>query len=776
MRFWLAQPKHRDATDWMMRFDPRFWTVNFPRPAMASVVTTGPDAMRVDAVFYHQDALVGLIWSSEDRHDHPLLGYATSRDYRGLTLRFRWRSAGLKPLDAVHGPVLTIEGRDALGAPRAWYVRLWNYAVGTPEDAAVTLRFDALDGGFLLPAEADPVWAGDIDRMFISLVAPGYDGTPARLAVPASGTAWIEDIACDGGGAVLALGDALLPEHALRAAMAYDDSYDMTPERLLRNALHLGYRGLLNHYVGMSHYARLAWDPGEGALRAEPGTDPLNAPCAAWHADFLARAAALGFEPILSLSYELFDADCPEAWKQRAHDGSPAATGYVPPSTLLSPASPAAMGYLEQVTRQLVRMQLAAGLRVRFQVGEPWWWVPDHSGKACIHDAATEALYTVETGQPVPARITDLRAALTPDQLDYVAWCGGLLARSTLALRDAARAEAADAVIHLLFYAPQVLDRAPAFEALNLPAQWAWPAFDILQLEDYDFVIRDDPGAQGRAVARVEARLGYPHAAQHYLSGFATRSRDMAQWRAILDADARAMARGVAERILWALPQVLRDGFTCFASGGDMDSFHDVEFPLALGQEARVAPAFQTQVVTTASGHERRNSLWAQGRLRFDAGLGVRSEADIAQLLAFFRARRGQAVGFRLRDPTDNSSAGMTGTPTPGDQLLGVGDGVRTRFALSKAYGGDGPPRRITRPVAGTVRVAVDGAEQVAGWTLAPLGEIWFDQAPAPGAVVTAGFRFDVPVRFATDTLDIALPAVAAGEVPDVPLVEIREA
>jgi uncharacterized protein (TIGR02217 family) len=775
MRFWLARGEDRDRTDWMMRFDPRFWTVNFPRPAMASVVTTGPASLRVDAVFHHADALAGLIWASEDSRDHPLLAYETSRDYRGLTLSFRWRSQGLKPLDAVFGPVLTIEGRNAEGAPRAWYVRLWNYAEGSAEDARITLRFDQLDGGFLLPAEADPVWAGDVDRMFISLVAPGYDGSSARLAIPAEATVWMEDIHCEGGGAILKLGDAFLPEHPLRIATAYDDSYDLTPERLLRTVLHLGYRGLVNHYVGMSHYARLAWDPGEGALRAQPGPDPLNAPCAAWHADFLARAKALGFEPILSLSYELFDADCPEGWKQRAHDGSPAATGYEPPSTLLSPASGPAMAYLGQVARQLARLQLAAGLRVRFQVGEPWWWVPDHSGKACIHDAATEALYTFETGQPVPPRISDLRATLSPAQQAYVAWCGSLLGRSTLALRDAVRAEAADATTHLLFYAPQVLGRAPAFEALNLPAEWAWPAFEVLQLEDYDFVLRDDPGAQVRAAARVDDRLGYPPGAQHYMTGFATRPGDLAQWRAMLDADARAAARGVAERILWALPQVMRDGFTCFEMGGEMQTFHDVAFPLPLGRAAQLAPAFQTQVVTSLSGHERRNSQWAQARLRFDAGLGVRSEPDMRTLVEFFRARRGQAAAFRLRDPLDHSSAADAGTPSATDQLLGVGDGTRTRFALVKTYGPDSPPRRITRPVPGSVRVAVGGTELTGGWTLAPLGEIWLEAAPAAGIAVTAGFLFDVPVRFATDTLEISLEAVAAGEVPSVPLVEVRE-
>ena len=121
---------------------------------MAAVTTTAADALRVDAVFYRANDLAGLIWASEDTQDHPLLAYETARDYRGLTLSFRWRAKGMIPLDAVYGPTLTIEGRDAQGRARTWYVRLWNYARGTPSDATITLDFDRLAGGFLLPAEA----------------------------------------------------------------------------------------------------------------------------------------------------------------------------------------------------------------------------------------------------------------------------------------------------------------------------------------------------------------------------------------------------------------------------------------------------------------------------------------------------------------------------------------------------------------------------------------------------------------------------------------------
>jgi hypothetical protein len=196
MGHWLAQARTVQAEDAITRFDPRFWTVNFPRPMMASVVTTAPDALRVDVVFHRADDLAGLIWAAADKIDHVLLRYETARDFRGCRLRFRWRSAGVMPLDAVNGPVLTIEGRDASGTPRAWYVRLWNYAVGSPEDAVVTIDFADVAGGFLHPGEADPVWAGDVDRMFVSLVPPGYTGAGVPLAEPAEGWAELSAIVC----------------------------------------------------------------------------------------------------------------------------------------------------------------------------------------------------------------------------------------------------------------------------------------------------------------------------------------------------------------------------------------------------------------------------------------------------------------------------------------------------------------------------------------------------------------------------------------------------
>jgi uncharacterized protein (TIGR02217 family) len=772
MAYWLASTRTGQDSDFIQRFDPRFWTVNFPRPAMAAVVSTAPDALRVTCEFHHAGELAGLIWASEDTLDHPLLAYAAVRDYAHCVLRFRWRSAGLIPLDAVNGPTLTIEGRDAAGSPRAWYVRLWNYATGTPEDAAVDLRFSELESGFVLPGE--PVWPRDIDRMFISLVPPGFaPGSAAPLPARADGWVELTDIVCEGDNAVLAIGDVIVPPHGERMATAYDDAYDQAPARLLRTIEGLGYRDEVLHYVGMSHFFRLAREA-DALLVAQPPA--LCGPAVEWHRDFFRRCREHGLTAIASLSYELFAEHCPDAWQQRAHDGTPARTGWVPPSALLSPANEAAMGWLRQVAALFVAEMVQEGLPARFQIGEPWWWVIPASAAPCLYDDAARAAFG-----GAPPVIADMRAPLDQARCDLLDAAGVLLAQSTAALAQAARDAAGGACeVLLLAFTPTILDPAmPELKRANLPLGWAHPAFDRLQLEDYDWLTDGADARRRAALAEVDARLGYPIHLQDYLSGFVLRAEDAEPYWQRIDAGLdEAARRGVERRFVWALPQVCRDGYTRLPPPEEdpVQAFDDVLYPLALGRDTAVAPEFSTTVAVTASGHERRNALWSDARLHYDVGPGIRSEAELGVLLQFFRARRGAARGFRLADPFDFSSSGMTGTPGATDQLLGIGDGRAASFPLVKLYGeGEEPQRRaITRPRAETVSVSVGGVA-ASGWTLEPGGSITFSDAPPVGAEVRAGFLFDVPVRFAEDRLDISGVAFAAGEAPSVPLIELRE-
>jgi uncharacterized protein (TIGR02217 family) len=776
MAFWLASRREGQASDWIMRFDPRFWTVNFPRPMVATVVTTGPDALRVEASFLRKADLGGLIWDSEDRLDHPLLAYRTDRDYSHTSLRFRWRSSGIVPLDVVNGSTLTIEGKDQSGAPRTWYVRLWNYAEGSGEDALIALDFAQLDGGFS-PSDADRVWPRAIERMFISFAPPGYDSASAE-PLPAEAEGWIEmtDIVADGERAMLEIGDVIVPANGLAIATGYDDQCVQTPARLLRNVRQLGYRGSVVHYLGMSHYFRLAGDA--GAFLAGASGDPINTPTRAWHCAFFAECVARGFSPVASLSYELLDQHCPSAWKQRDLDGNPALTGWDPPSTLLSPANSAAMAWLQSVAAGFATLMAEAGATVRFQVGEPWWWTFG-DGRICLYDPAAAAAF----GGP-PVAIPDIRAPLVRAQTDLLDQAGALLAQSTADLVSAVRSAVAPAPVEALalVFTPTLLaPDMPELKRANLPLGWAAPAFDRLQVEDYDWLTAGADGLRRSAHAEVDTRLGYPPEQQDYLAGFVLAPEQRDQWRSIDAGIDEARVRNPHEIVVWALPQVARDGYVRLptpSGAGPMQAFDDVLYPLALGRDATVVPEFSTSVSATASGFERRNSLWSNARLRFDVGPGVRSEAELGELIAFYRARRGPARGFRLRDPSDFSSNAMTGTPTPLDQLIGTGDGLRTDFPLVKRYGDgdDAQLRRITRPDLGTIHVSVDGTPQVGNWAPGDGGTIVFDEAPEAGAEIRAGFLFDVPARFAEDRLEVSGSAFAAGEAPSVPIVEIREA
>ena len=207
-------------------------------------------------------------------------------------------------------------------------------------------------------------------------------------------------------------------------------------------------------------------------------------------------------------------------------------------------------------------------------------------------------------------------------------------------------------------------------------------------------------------------------------------------------------------------------------------SFHEVRLPARLAFGSTGGVERRTEIVTLGSGYERRSTPWTQGRRRYLIGANLRSLDDMAALTEFFETRRGRVYGFRFRDFADFKSCAPGAVVTASDQALGTGDGVRTRFDLIKLYGEgeDALERRVRKPVAGTVRVAVAGVELDAGeFTVdAATGEVTLAVAPPVGAVVTAGFEFDVPVRFDADRIEVTLESFEAGRMAAVPLIEVR--
>jgi uncharacterized protein (TIGR02217 family) len=203
-----------------------------------------------------------------------------------------------------------------------------------------------------------------------------------------------------------------------------------------------------------------------------------------------------------------------------------------------------------------------------------------------------------------------------------------------------------------------------------------------------------------------------------------------------------------------------------------MTAFDEVALPARLAFGSTGGVERRTEVVTLASGYERRSTPWAHGRRRYLIGAGVRSLDDAATLVAFFEARRGRLHGFRFKDFADFKSCAPSAAVSAADQVIGEGGGVTAAFQLVKAYGD--VAREIRKPVAGSVVAAVDGVATSAFTVDAATGIVTFDTPPADGAVVSAGFRFDTPVRFDTDRIDVTLEGFEAGRVVAAPLIEVR--
>ncbi|MNU37418.1 hypothetical protein D3C71_260720 [compost metagenome] len=201
-------------------------------------------------------------------------------------------------------------------------------------------------------------------------------------------------------------------------------------------------------------------------------------------------------------------------------------------------------------------------------------------------------------------------------------------------------------------------------------------------------------------------------------------------------------------------------------------AFHEVRLPARLAFGSTGGVERRTEITTLGSGFERRSTPWAEGRRRYLIGAGLRSLDDMAALTAFFEARRGRLYGFRFRDFADFKSCAPGEAVAATDQRIGTGDGARRSFGLSKAYGDH--ERRIAKPVEGSARVAVGGVETTAFSVDQVTGEVTLAVAPTPGAAVTAGFVFDVPVRFDADRIEVTLESFGAGRMVAMPLIEVR--
>jgi uncharacterized phage protein (TIGR02218 family) len=628
------------ANSTIRRFEPAYWTVDFPIAMMATLVTTGANAMRLKALFRTNRDLMGLIWAIEDQDDHGAYAYPRRKDYRGCNLSFDWASSGIRPMDKLQSVTLTVETFNS----GTHFIRIWNYKTsGTPNNCHISITFDAstLSGYY---SDTTVPWA-DVKRMFISLlplaagrgnctlaagaangatslsinvgdsgpITPGakvfilgssYDvpaytvtstttgavqsvgispqlttlgGFPIASGVEvyvetatdeqigeSAAQVDITNISVTGPNSTLPILTTAQPAHALRMTDGYDNAYPFTPERLVEQLYRLGYRNWYVLYMGISKFHSLSWNAGESRYVVDPAKAKLNAPSQQWLDDFFARLHAKGFKIVVSVSFEILGMFMPTVWKQRDAAGNEARTGWEPPSSLIAPTVQAAKDYLRDVfLATLARLPGAA--EKHFQIGEPWWWDGSYGPNAPhIYDATTQAAYVSATGQAVPTpKLTTVFGQPASQHIPYLQWCRDQLGVATAWLVAQVKATHAPAKTYLLVFTPQILrNDAPMLRTLNFPqAAWQSPAFDVLQIEDYDKVIEGDYAFTRLTWQLATSVLGYAKNKIHYFAGFNLLPQTTWIWFNTDKAIWAAFDEAPAEVFVWSREQVMRDGW-----------------------------------------------------------------------------------------------------------------------------------------------------------------------------------------------------------------------
>lgn len=609
----------------MKQLDPILMQADFNKEMMMSVVSS-ENGLLLEGYFRSYGDMGGMMYKVVDDWSHEALRYQTQPDFTNVVLSYDYAQSGLlTELPYEYAPSLTVY--TAVGIH---FVRLYNYIVDRPIEpwehgtgsrfpagrsgggagfstGRVVIDFNNLYAGYrpyeyyyLLMDKERGWWPREdwrrIDPATITkllwVFPPAVRKTGSKYPLGGSHYFWANFSNWSVAGAKEIGGEQTLPVHPYKMADGYDDNYNVTPERLVKQYHALGFRGRINLYIGASHYYDKvpyqesgSFVPVAGQAEPEPVpglarhelldyeyqqlTDPpLNRCAEAWLAGFFEAAKAYGYQEVIgSLSME--SVDCPMSWRQKDWQGVEAKSGWTPATKFVSFCHPQAKEYYQRYARKIADLQAAAGLPVVLQHGEPWWWSqafitgPGSQGSPCFYDEATKQAFRQEKGRELPVYSS---MWTEPYDMEAAAWLGEQIGKFTWLLRDHVRQTYPSAKMAVLFFPPTVLDpnRVGAMmRAANFPqSHWAYPQLDFFQVEDYDWVIDADPKHEA-VFDFAQQELGYPAALTDYFAGFVLRHdpwTGIGLWTRIDQAAVRADQLGMPS-FIWAGAQIRRDGW-----------------------------------------------------------------------------------------------------------------------------------------------------------------------------------------------------------------------
>lgn len=508
----VIYPKRRTTL-----FKPMYWKINGPSTESFSTISKG-DILHVTMVCRTTTGLCGLRWVSEDKGSHKGLAYEKRPTYAGTKMRFSVTVSGNTPdfSNVDNAPTLTVNHSDKT----VQYIPLYRYATisNNGKTALIEIDFDTVRAGFDL---TETVRLDDIDEMFFSIVSNHYrEGVAfAPLPTPETITWDMKFLPVDQSVSSMRVGNLRVAPHDIGMCTSYDDLYHLSPERVVHDMYMLGYRGLVDHYVGMSHYYHALWHADLNGWRVDT-TTPLNAATVKWHEAFYEHLKRYKYEVVNSVSWELMSTVCPPTWVQQDWDSNPAATGYTPPSWLISPSSTEGIGYIKSIMLAFSKIANDKGLVPNIQMGEPWWWYNVATKRPCIYDYPTKLAFNQATGLYAEDIGTYDKPNTSPTITAYIDFVRKLLGDKVLECVRAVKAVYPTAKTTAMPFLPSIIGMG-VMEQINLPtAQYSNDNLDIYFTECYDWLLKGELNRSLDAVTIPMERMGWAPSKIHYLSGF----------------------------------------------------------------------------------------------------------------------------------------------------------------------------------------------------------------------------------------------------------------
>lgn len=550
------------------------WTVNNNFESSAAVTSETLNDLTVTGTFRTENDIVGLYWNSKDPIQHPYICYGDRSDYSDVILEFDYDMAGC--MDFSNNAVnIIIETNDG----ETYFLTMNRFI----QNNHVTLDFNNLtllpgnsyidrNGKAVAVSNETKIDVSNLKYVMFELLPKNFveNNIQYTVMVNENFSCRIFNIAVSNG--LIANEQPALEPHQYRLCEGYDDMYNLNPFRISKEMRKLGYVKWVDLYIGASYFYEKSGvagdvieDMGFNHNRTEKmvldKNVPLNSAFKAWLDCYARELKNNGVENLI-ISVSMENLQCPQSWRQMDFNGNFAMSGWNPSTFFYSPCHEEVIPYMQKVSEACLDIVAGYGLQPILQMGETWWWWSENnwtSPAPCFYDASTKAKYASEHQSELP-----VYSNVWVDEYDKVAvdWLNKQLSQYSDALREVVKSDKYSNGLYLaLLFTPSVIDSdrvPPMMKDVNyLLDVYSPDKLDILQIEDYDWVILENPHHE-EAYA-IGNELGFSKDRLHYFGGFVQDPRDGDKYWKLITKSMEDANKSFSEVYVWAGLQVRRD-------------------------------------------------------------------------------------------------------------------------------------------------------------------------------------------------------------------------